>query len=77
MPGPVLIVINVGGDHPVTVEIPIGSRVLVKSPVKGLEPAAAVLRRVDSQRPNVVLVVYEHSRTSAWVAVSRLLVPHV
>lgn len=62
---------NAYGDHLLP-----GDRVCVAAAVEGQAPYSAIVMVARKPgRPNVVQVIYDHSRTSAWVARSRILPP--
>lgn len=52
-------------------DMAIGDRVLIE--YAATEPATAKIAGFDPRRPNVVKVIYEHSRTGAWVARRRII----
>jgi hypothetical protein len=54
----------------------VGDRVLIgfpDAPPAARTPAVATIALDDPRRPNVVKVIYEHSRTGAWIARRRIL----
>lgn len=59
-----------GSDYTVGDRVAIG---FPDAPRAAQAPAVATIVLEDPNRPNVCKVIYEHSRTGAWVARKRIL----
>jgi hypothetical protein len=55
--------------------VKIGDVVRIQAPVLGMPNKRAEIAAEDRARPQLVKVIYLHSRTAAWVARSRVIAP--